>query len=358
VTRLAAEPALNQDFSRYDQVKKAHTYRLAEHESDAFDEDFEIATLDLEPFLRGDARDKARFAEAFGAALQEIGFAVLVGHGVDGALYDDMHDSVLDLFTSTPLDDKIRFRAKRHGSVAQGYFPILETSEIHPDLVEGWVWCRRAFDIPQDRVGPFRPEDFWPRAEYERQFRRLALAHEALFKPIAQAMLLGLGCDPHAFDDKLTETNFGLRANYYPPMSEDQGRSGAGRLLGHEDVDLFTILPATRVDGLQVWNHHSQKWVRLSAPPGSIIINTGDYMQLISNDLLPSMTHRVGKPRDGSHLAKARVSFPIAVYLWENEILQVLPELGPPKYEPIRAVAFHTRSTSEFYGDDYAVDSA
>jgi isopenicillin N synthase-like dioxygenase len=358
VTGPAAEPALNQDFSRYDQVRKAHTYRLAEHESDEFDEDFEIATLDFGPFLRGDARDKARFAADFTAALQEIGFAVLVGHGVDAALYDEMHDCVLDLFTATPLADKMRFRAARHGSVSQGYFPIEETSEIHPDLVEGWVWCRRAFDIPQDRDRLFRPEEFWPRADYERQFRRLALAHEALFKPIAQAMFQGLGCDPNVYDDRLTGTNFGLRANYYPPLSHAQDRSGAGRLLGHEDVDLFTILPATRVEGLQVWSHRSRKWVRLDAPPGSIIINTGDYMQRISNDRLPSTTHRVGKPRDGSHLARARVSFPIAVYVRENEVLEVLPGLGPPRYEPIRAIAFHTRSTSKFYGDDYAVDSA
>jgi isopenicillin N synthase-like dioxygenase len=349
---------LNQDFSRYDQVKKAHTYRLAEHESDAFDEDYEIATLDLGRFLTGDAGDKARFAEAFTGALREIGFAVLVGHGVDAALYDETHDSVLDLFTSTPLEEKMRFRAARHGSVAQGYFPIEETSEIHPDLVEGWVWCRRAFDMPQDRAAPFRPEAFWPRADYEPRFRRLALAHEALFKPIAQAMFQGLGCDPHVYDDKLTATNFGLRANYYPPLSGAQDRSGAGRLLGHEDVDLFTILPATRVEGLQVWNHRSGKWVRLNAQPGSIVINTGDYMQRISNDLLPSTTHRVGKPRDGSHLAKARVSFPIALYVWENEMLEVLPGLGPPKYDPIKAIAFHTRSTSKFYGDGYAVDSA
>lgn len=357
MTRLA-EPALNQDFSRYDQVRKAHTYRLAEHEGDRFDEDYEIATLDLEPFLRGDAGDKARFAEAFGAALREIGFAVLVGHGVDAGLYDEMHESVVDLFTSTSLDDRMRFRAGRHGSVNQGYFPIEETSDIHPDLVEGWVWCRRAFDIPQDRKGAFRPEDFWPRAGYERQFRRLALAHEALFKPIAQAMFQGLGCDPHAYDGKLTRTNFGLRANYYPPLSEAQDRSGAGRLLGHEDVDLFTILPATRAEGLQVWNHHSRKWVRLDAPYGSIIINTGDYMQLISNDHYPSTTHRVGKPRDGSHVAQARVSFPIAVYVWEDEMLEVLPELGPPRYDPVKAVTFHTRSTSKFYGEGYAVDSA
>jgi len=355
---MADIEALNQDFRKYDQVAKSHTYRLAESSADEFDEDYEIATLDFEPFLHGDQAAKARFAEAFAGALHEIGFAVLTGHGVNPALYDAMHDAVIDLFESTSLDEKMRFRAERHGSVNQGYFPIEETSDIHPDLVEGWVWCRRAFDIPQDRDAPFRAEDYWPRAAYEPHFRRLVLAHEALFKPLAQAMFMGLGCDPRLYDSKLTATNFGLRLNYYPPMSEEQDRSGAGRLLGHEDVDLFTILPASRVDGLQVWNHRSGKWVRMKAPPGSIIINTGDYMQRITNDRLPSTTHRVGKPTDGSHLLSPRVSFPMAVYVWEEEVLEVLPGLGEPKYEPIKAVAFHTHSTAKFYGDDYAVESA
>src|SRR5690348_5816291 len=165
---MADIDSVNQQFIRYDQVRKAHTYRLAEHPSDEFDEEFEIATLDFRPFLQGDAAEKARFAKAFVGALEEIGFAVLVGHGVDPALYDDMEDLTLDLFTSTPLAEKMRFRASRHGSVNQGYFPIEETSDIHPDLVEGWVWCRRDFDIPQIRDDPFRPEDYWPRAELER----------------------------------------------------------------------------------------------------------------------------------------------------------------------------------------------
>ncbi len=350
--------ALNRQFEKYDQVRKTHTYRLAENDSDEFDDDYEIATLDFAPFLHGGANERQRFAEEFGTALHEIGFAVLTGHGVDPALYDEMHDGVHDLFTSTSLAQKMLFRAHRHGSVSQGYFPLEETSEIHPDLVEGWVWCRRAFDIPQERELPFRAEDFWPRAEYERHFRRLVLAHEPLFKPIAQAIFQGLGVDPHIYDRKLTDTNFGLRLNYYPPMSEEQDRSGAGRLLGHEDVDLFTILPATRTDGLQVWNHRSRKWVKMRAPYGSIVINTGDYMQRISNDRLPSTTHRVGKPSDGSHLSAARVSFPMAVYVWEDEILEVLPGLGEPKYPPVKAITFHTRSTSKFYGDDYAVESA
>lgn len=350
--------AFNRDFAKYDQVRKTHTYRLAEREGDEFDEDYQIATLDFAEFLQGDDSAKARFAEELGTALREIGFAVLTGHGVDPALYDEVHDQVLDLFTTTPLDEKMRFRAERHGSVNQGYFPLEETSDIHPDLVEGWVWCRRAFDIPQERAAPFHAEDYWPRAEYEEQFRRIVLAHEPLFKPIAQAMFQGMGVDPHLYDRKLTGTNFGLRLNYYPPLTDQQNQSGAGRLLGHEDVDLFTILPATRMEGLQVWNHRNGKWVRLNAPPGSIIINTGDYMQRISNDRLPSTTHRVGKPRDGSHLSTARVSFPMAVYLWEDEVLEVLPGLGEPRYEPIKAIAFHTRSTSKFYGDDYVVETA
>lgn len=355
---MTGPAALNRQFSRYDQVAKAHTYRLAEHDSDEYDEDFQVATLDLGQFLTGDEADKARFATQFAGALEDIGFAVLVEHGVDPALYDQAHDAVVDLFTSTPLAGKLRFRARRHGSVAQGYFPLEETSDIHPDLVEGWVWCRRAFDIPQGRPAPFRAEDYWPSVDFEARLRPLVLAHEALFKPIVQAIFQGLGCDPHAYDDRLMSTNFGLRLNYYPPLSEEQDRSGAGRLLGHEDVDLFTILPAPRSEGLQVWNHRSGKWVRLRAPAGSIIINTGDYMQRITNDRLPSTTHRVGKPADGSHLANPRVSFPMAVYVWEDEMLEALPELGPPKYEPVKAIAFHTRSTSKFYGDDYAVDSS
>ena len=350
--------ASSQDFSRYDQVTKRHTYRLAEDPSDEFDDDYEIRTFDIGPYLHGNATDKAKFAEEFGAAVQEIGFSIITGHGIDTTLYDEMHDRVDELFTTTSIEDKLRFRAERQGSVSQGYFPIKETSNIHPDLVEGWVWCRRAFDLPQSRSIPFRPEDYWPDVGYEPVFRKLALAHEKLFKPLTQAMFQGLGCDPHLYDRKLERTNFGLRLNYYPPLASHDDATGAGRLLGHEDVDLFTLLPAPNESGLQVWNHNSNKWVRLDAPKGSIIINTGDYMQRISNDRLPSTTHRVGKPLDGSQTSTARISFPMAVYVWEDEILETLPGLGESHYEPVKAITFHTRSTSKFYGDDYAVEQA
>jgi isopenicillin N synthase-like dioxygenase len=105
-----------------------------------------------------------------------------------------------------------------------------------------------------------------------------------------------------------------------------------------------------------VLNRANMKWVRLDAPPGSIILNTGDYMQRITNDVLPSTTHRVSPPRDAALRRQARVSLPMAVYVWEDEVLEVLPGLGAPRYEPVKAVAFHTRITSKYYGDDYAVE--
>ncbi len=348
--------ATNRDYERYDQVAKTQQYHLAEAaHGEGFDEDYRVRTCDVGRFLSGGEADKRAFARELGAALREIGFAILEGHGVEPALYDEAEQRVVELFTRTPLEEKLRFRARRQGSVNQGYFPIKETSDIHPDLVEGWVFCRRAFRIDPGR--DVRLEDFWPRPELEPFFRRLCEAHERLILPVMQSLLTDLGCDPHLYDARLTATNLGQRLNYYPPLSADDERGGAGRLLGHEDVDLFTFLPAPRIEGLQVLNRANMKWVRLDAPRGTIVLNTGDYMQRISNDLFPSTTHRVSPPRDPALRRAARVSFPMAVYVWEDEILEVLPGLGPPKYEPIKAIQFHTRSTSKFYGDGYAVDA-
>jgi len=329
--------ATNQDFIRYEQVEKRQTYHLAETD-DAFDETFEIRTCDM----RG-----PDFARDLGSAMQEIGFAILSGHGVDPALYDEAEAKILEMFTRLSLADKMRFRAQRHGSVNQGYFPIKETSNMHPDLVEGWVFCRRAFEA----------DGFWPLPEYAPFFERIVHAHEALILPVMQAMLTYLGCDPHLYDRKLTGTNFGLRLNYYPPMSADDDASGAARLLGHEDVDMFTFLPAPSAEGLQILNRRNMKWIRVAAPRGTIILNTGDYMQRISNDIFPSTTHRVSKPRDAEQRRKTRVSFPMAVYVWEDEVLEVLPCIANPKYPPVKAIEFHTSITSKFYGDDYAVKS-
>lgn len=345
--------AISTEFSRYDQVDKP-AYHLAESAdgADAFDEDFQLGTCDMSQYLLGNAADKAAFADELGTAMREIGFVILEGHGVDTALINRAEDTIEEVFTSVDLQDKLRYRAERHGAVSEGYFPVKETSDIHPDLVEGWVLGRRAFDLDNDAT--HNAADFWASPHVEPIFRKLVEAELALFQPIMQSVLQSLGCDPHLYDERLTNPNLGLRLNYYPPLNDAEQASGAGRLLGHEDIDLFTLLPAPAVDGLQAL-HRNGKWVRIQAPAGSIVMNTGDYMQHITNDLMPSTTHRVSPPRNPEHIGKLRVSIPLAAYLRPHEMLEVLPGIGEPKYDPIEVITFHTRTTAKFYGDDYAV---
>lgn len=347
--------AVNQAFKKYDGVQKDHEYHLVENEAtDEFDEDFVIQTCDMREYFEGGAEGKAAFAQKLGKALEEIGFAVLSGHGVDPDLYQQAEQKVATLFEKTTLEERMVYQSQRHGSVNQGYFPMKTTTIIHPDLVEGWVFCRRAFDL--DNNPDYKESDYWPKQGYEPFFRKIVQAHEALFLPIMQSVLSYLECDPNLYDDKFTKTNFGFRLNYYPPISKEDDASGAGRMLGHEDVDFFTLLPAQNVDGLQVYNRANGKWIRLNPEPGTIILNTGDYMQRITNDRLPSTTHRVSKPKEPRLLGVPRITIPLAVYVWEDETLEVLPNLIPPKYEPISAIKFHTGITSKYYGDEYAVD--
>jgi len=265
--------AVSSEFSRFDQVAKPEYHLAASADTaDAFDDDYEFTTCDISQYLRGNAADKAAFAEQIGAAMRDIGFVILVGHGIDQALFDQVEAAIPPVFTTPTLEHKLRYRAERHGAVSEGYFPIKETSDIHPDLVEGWVFGRRAFNL--DDNPNFTADTYWPVPDVEPTFRELVQAELPLFKPIMQSVLQSLGCDPHLYDEKLTQPNLGLRLNYYPPMSTDDHASGAGRLLGHEDIDLFTLLPAPSVEGLQVLRQNG-KWVRLNAPRGSIILNTG-----------------------------------------------------------------------------------
>ncbi len=330
----------NQELRGFEQVQKLQRYRLAEGAHEGFDDAFVLEPCDLS---RLDSEEGVR---ALGESLEDSGFAILTGHGVDPALYAEAHRRTRVFFEGHSLEEKMRFRAERQGSVNQGYFPMRETSNIHPDLVEGWVFCRRAFDLDGDP--DWDESRFWPSAGHEAFFRKLVLAHEALVHPIMRAILTYLGEPPGLYDERLAETNFGFRLNYYPPMT-----GTSGRMLGHEDVDLFTILPAAETEGLQLLHRKTMKWVRVEAPPGTIVLNTGDYMQRITNNRLPSTTHRVAAPRDPAARARCRTSFPMAVYVWEDELLEVLPNQGAPLYPPVRAEDFHTRITSKYYGDKY-----
>lgn len=328
----------------YENVSKPQEYRFAESaEPERFDEAVSVPVCDIRPLLDEGAGDPAAAAAALGGALETLGFAILVGHGIDLALHAAAHNNNRALFESTDEEQRRAFPARRVGAVNQGYFPLKETSGLHPDLVLGWVFG------PDDFAGEGR----WPAGPWRGFFEGYVRAHRALAPPLIRALLGFLGLAQDRLDPALERATFALRLNYYPPTSEADLRSGAGRLLGHEDVTLITLLPAPLIEGLQVLNPSSGNWVRVAAPPGSIIMNVGDYLQRISNDRLRSTTHRVSPPRDPAARSESRTSAPINIYLHPDEELAVLPGLGPPRYPPVRAADFHLGITRKYYGEDH-----
>ena len=121
-------------------IKPAYHLSEAADSADAFDEDFTFTTCDLGRYLHGNTADKAAFADELGSAMQDIGFVILEGHGVDPALIQNAEDTIEEVFTSVTLEDKMRFprRTPRRGQ--RGVFPR-QGDQRHPSL----TWSKAGF---------------------------------------------------------------------------------------------------------------------------------------------------------------------------------------------------------------------
>ena len=339
-----APPSTSLDHRQHEQVHKDKPYFHAEQASEEFEDDTQLEVISVRRLLSEDSQDATA---ALIRGLSTIGFVYLSEHGIDPCLFEAAHRRTVEFFENTPEEEKQRFLAQRHGSVNQGYFPFKKTTGIHPDLVEGWVFATRAFNLADRPDVDETLVDFWPSLDDERFFRRLYTALEPLALPLMQSILRHFDCPTDLYDKKLENPLCAIRLNHYPALSQDDERLGAARLLGHEDVTLFTLLPASPVEGLQVLNHQTGRWIRLIPPAGTIILNAGDYLQRITNDTLRSSTHRVSPPREARLRGQPRTSCPLFVYLREEEMVEVLPGLENPHYEPIQALTFHTNITPQ-----------
>ena len=175
-------------------------YRLsaaADGEDDFIEQS--LCVVDLAAVLRdpADLAARATLAAELGGALAEAGFALLVGHGVPSTLYEAAHERIPAFFEGRSAGEKEACMAERFGAVNQGYFPVGETSNLHPDQVEGWVWCRRAFLLgAAERAGGggLPPATLWPgdaaaREEEERFWRAIVQAHHPLLQPLFSVRL-------------------------------------------------------------------------------------------------------------------------------------------------------------------------
>ena len=95
-----------------------------------------------------------------------------------------------------------------------------------------------------------------------------------------------------------------INLNYYPICPNPELTVGVGR---HSDVSTLTILLQDNIGGLYV-RGKNDSWVHIPPVNGSLVINVGDALQIMSNGRYKSIEHCV--VASGS---KDRISVPIFV---------------------------------------------
>jgi isopenicillin N synthase-like dioxygenase len=102
-----------------------------------------------------------------------------------------------------------------------------------------------------------------------------------------------------------------LRPIHYPPLTGSE-EEGAVRAAAHEDINLITLLPAATAAGLQV-KDLSGNWLDVPCDPGTIVVNSGDMLNMASDGYFPSTTHQVVNPR-GPASKLPRFSMPLFLH--------------------------------------------
>jgi isopenicillin N synthase-like dioxygenase len=261
-----------------------------------------IATVDLSHWHAGEAAADAVAAEV-DESLQQAGFILVTGHGVDPGLAAAVRAASRAFFAqSDVVKQRYSVPVGGHGWIgpgaeANGY---AEGTETPPDLKESYsLGAETATGDPDvDRIW-FAP-NVWPAevpelhalvAEYTAAMRRVSDDLLALF-----AHALGLRSNPWAtLADRPTWT---MNINHYPPASVvGVPEPGQFRIGPHTDFGTVTVLDREPgAGGLQVYSD-AEGWADAPYRPDALTVNVGDLLEYWSGRRWPSGRHRVLPPQ-------------------------------------------------------------
>jgi len=263
-----------------------------------------VPVLDMARFAA--TRDDPGFVADLDEALSTWGFVGLVGHGVSDELVVRCEAATRALFAlpeavkrahETPDDG----RQRGYTGLGVEHAKDADTG----DLKEFWHVGRDGVpELPANRFPDEVPE--------------LAAAATALFATLDElaltaldAIARGLSLPADHFTSRVAGGNNVLRLIHYPPLSSG-APPGAVRAAAHEDINLVTLLPVASEPGLEIRTRDGA-WRPVEPPPGAIVLDTGDMMQLVTEGRLPATTHRVVNPPSAA-ADRPRYSMPFFVH--------------------------------------------
>jgi isopenicillin N synthase-like dioxygenase len=292
--------------------------------------------------------DPDAFVATLGASFEQHGFAVIRDHGLDEARIDAALDAAKALF-ALPAAVKARY-AVPGGSGQRGYTPFgIETAKgaAASDLKEFWHVGREL--PPGHSLSTAMPANLWP-AEVPGFRGSVGWLYQALDRlggELLSAIALRLGLARAAFAQATADGNSVLRLLRYPPL---EGEAAAIRAAAHEDINAITLLLGAEEAGLEILDRESG-WRPVNPPPGAVVVNVGDMLARLTNDVLPSTTHRVVNPQ-ADRARIARYSTPFFLHFRPDFMIRTLPSCvssdRPDRYpEPITADAFLRQRLNE-----------
>jgi isopenicillin N synthase-like dioxygenase len=239
--------------------------------------------------------------ERFERSLRETGFAVVTRHPVPAAAIDAAYAEWEAFFRS---DEKHRYTFDPEKQ--DGYFPFRsENAKDHKqkDLKE-FFHVYPGTTLPAGLSGATR----------ELYAALSTLAGELLGWIEDQAPADVRGALSMPLREMVRDSPQTLfRILHYPPLTGAE-EEGAVRAAAHEDINLITLLVAATAPGLQV-RDAAGAWWDVPADPGSVVVNSGDMLQMASGGRYRSTTHRVVNP-SGEDAGRPRLSMPLFLHPW------------------------------------------
>ncbi|MEO7071646.1 MAG: 2-oxoglutarate and iron-dependent oxygenase domain-containing protein [Rhodanobacter sp.] len=275
-----------------------------------------VPTLDIRRF----DSDRDAFVAELGAAYRQFGFCCISGHGIAPDLIDGAY-AAFQHFFALPTETKMKYHLPRGGG-ARGYTPFkVETAKgsEYADLKEFWHIGR---EIPRDsRFADVMPPNLWPDEvpDFKSCGYGLYTALDQLGSRVLRALALHIQQPEDFFADKTNLGNSILRPLHYPPITDDEVpnvRAGA-----HEDSNFITLLVGASAEGLEVLS--DGEWLPITTTGDAIVVNIGDMLQRLSNQVYPSTTHRVVNPRN-ANARKPRYSVPFFLHPNPDVVLDPL----------------------------------
>jgi isopenicillin N synthase-like dioxygenase len=187
--------------------------------------------------------------------------------------------------------------------------------------------------------GPTEPPNVWPAApaHFRATFVALYRGLQETGRHLLEALAPGLGMPRGFFSQLVKDGNSVLRLIHYPPVP-DEVEPGSLRSAPHEDINLLTLLVAAQGPGLELLDRDG-RWLPVQAPRDALIVDSGDMLARMTNDVIPATTHRVVNPAGAN---ASRYSMPFFMHPDSDAVLSCLPScIGTgAKYPAVRADVF------------------